>query len=263
LVPISEIILRRSSFGWTIGAWLLSAAASLVMQRDSWWEYHFNIFFVPVGLMAAVCLQRLLTGGASRVAANERWAIAIVCSAIATTAVVVPVAKKVQSYWLAGPSPFSDLVAFSIRVDPTNAQLRDSVSFLNQPGSLPGRIAIFGDGRIFSLANREAIPFINGTAPFLVEQIEHSARLIATEKPMYVYVYPFSWKAFAGGSNAVMAILKRDYSRFATDSRAGLWCELKGPRQPPVGSACDVSGIAAAGHSWAIGKTENKSESEP
>jgi hypothetical protein len=251
---IREVFVRRSAFGWTLAAWLLSSSLAILVQRFSWWQYHFIIFFVPIGLLAVAgadaCLQWMRTLGVN--AGLRSATIAGLCVAVTVPSVWLPISHKVQDLWLAGPSPFLDPVGFTNRADMNMRQLRDSVAFLQQPESLPGSIAVFGDGRIFLLANRPVVLSINGVGPALPPQVERSALAIEQERPAYVYVYPPSWESFAAGSDAVLTVLERDYVEYSHDERDGLWCQrrqqeqdIEGPMQRPP---CNARAVAARAH---------------
>lgn len=50
---------KFTSFLW---GWIFAGAGALLMQRTSWWAYHFLMFYVPVGLLAVRGIDRMVSG---------------------------------------------------------------------------------------------------------------------------------------------------------------------------------------------------------
>lgn len=54
---------KFTSFLW---GWIIAGAGALLMQRTSWWAYHFLMFYVPVGLLAVRGIDRMVSGMVDR-----------------------------------------------------------------------------------------------------------------------------------------------------------------------------------------------------
>lgn len=50
---------KFTSFLW---AWIIAGAGAMLMQRTSWWAYHFLLFYVPIGLLGVRGIDRIVGG---------------------------------------------------------------------------------------------------------------------------------------------------------------------------------------------------------
>lgn len=234
----SEIVMRRSLLGRLALAWLVVGCLVLLIQVLSWWQYHFDLFFVPLGLLAVAGIATLGELLARRPGA--RWFPAAACSALLLT-VAVSIVHKVQRYWLAGASPFSDPMAFMIRVEPRMRAIADGAAFLAAPGARPGTIANLGDPRMFLYANRPAILAVNGSGYMLAGQWRDAAALLERERPVYIYLGDDTRFVWSHAGDAIGKLVATRYVLRRRDGRRGEWHELRaagpsalaGSRGPP------------------------------
>jgi hypothetical protein len=53
--------LRRENFLFvSLFAWVFSGFAVILIQRLSWWEYHYSLLMIPLGILAVKCVEKLL-----------------------------------------------------------------------------------------------------------------------------------------------------------------------------------------------------------
>ncbi|MFI4970560.1 MAG: hypothetical protein ACHP7D_10170 [Lysobacterales bacterium] len=220
-----EIVVRHSRIGWFALLWLVVGAALLVAQVLSWGQYHFNLLFVPVGLLAVAGVQALCELGST--GEHRRRIARLACALILGLGVAVSVVHKLQRYWLAGASPFRDPMAFMIRVEPRMQAVADGAALLARPDARPGKIADLGDPRMFLYANRPTLLSINGYAYMLASQWREAVADLDRQRPAYIYLGNGTRYIWAHGTDAVERLLAAHYVLRLHDMHDGEWYELR------------------------------------
>jgi hypothetical protein len=229
-----EIVARRSSLGMLTLTWLIVGIIAVLAQVMSWWQYHFDLFFVPMGLLAAAGVQQI--GDVGRRYGHGFLATASACVLLLGLTTAVSALHKVQRFWLAGTNPLQDPVAFMARVEPNFASVTEAVGFLGRADARPGIIAVLGDPRIFLYARRATIMSVNASAYMLTEQVQKAAETLEHERPVYIYLGAKARISWAHGSDAIEKLIERDYVLRQEGFRHGRWYELNDRANggPPV-----------------------------
>jgi hypothetical protein len=141
--------------------WIVMGVAAVLVQRFSWWEYHFILFIVPVGLLAI----RGADGIIAAVRPDRRHATALV---LAIVLVAAPVAASGVRLGTAGVAPIevlgsagdeAALLAHHRATSDTYDEIWRDTRFLLEPDAIPGPIYVFGDPLYLQLSDRvQAIP---------------------------------------------------------------------------------------------------------
>ena len=89
-----KFALRRENFLFTnLFIWFFSGFAVILIQRLSWWEYHYSLFMVPLGILAVKCVEKLFekikTGAKLR-----RKTPAYIFTAVIIMLLFVPTARR-------------------------------------------------------------------------------------------------------------------------------------------------------------------------
>lgn len=214
---------RRSRLAMLATVWLVGSGVETLAQSLSWWEYHFDLFFVPLGLLAARGFD-LAASAPSRFARVGRGLAAIGLAALAAT-IAVPVAHK-ASVVLADPSPFADRVAVMERIDRGFETIVQEERLLDDPAALPGDIAVLGgDGRMMLYAHRPILWKVNGAAHFLAWQVRDEAAAIEQDRPAYIYLAPGSRYLYTHGTDEIERYVASHYVAKLRDVRDGVWYE--------------------------------------
>lgn len=235
-----ELVVRRSRLGWLLVAWLVVGVVAVLAQVLSWWQYHFNLFFVPIGLYAVGGLE-MFAAWAMRFRGG-RWALPAALAALAVLCIGVSMLHKMQRYWYSGPSPLVDRVAYQMRVEQRLDAMIEGRAFLARAGARPGRIANLGDPRMFLYAGRAAIGAVNGSGYMLAAQWRDAAALLERERPAYIYLGNDVRYVWTHGGEGIQHLVDAHYALCHVDHRRGEWYELRGAA--PSG-ACDAPGVAA------------------
>ncbi len=227
---------RGSRFALVVGIWLIGCGIETLAQALSWWEYHFDLFFVPTGLFAVRGFDVLLAADATsrprlRMAAA---ALGLVAFAFLTA---LPLAHK-ASIVLANPSPLADRTAVMLRIDRSFETIIQSEHLLDDPGSLPGDIAVLGgDGRILLYTHRPILWSVNGAAHFLAAQVIEEAHAIERDRPAYVYLAPSSHYLYTHGTDEIERYVADHYVEKLHDVRDGVWYERRDTGRIPSASS--------------------------
>jgi hypothetical protein len=215
---------RGSRLAMLAALWLLGCGAETLAQTLSWWEYHFDLFFVPLGLLAARGFDIAAAMAPARFPRIGRGAAAIGLLVLAAT-IAVPIARK-AAIVLADPSPFADRVAVMERIDRGFETIVQEERLLDDPAALPGDIAVLGgDGRLMLYAHRPILWKVNGAAHFLAWQVRDEAEAIERDRPAYIYLAPGSRYLYTHGTDEIERYVASHYVAKLHDVRDGVWYE--------------------------------------
>lgn len=238
-VPVARAFQARADrdpFRTDLVLWLVAGAAVTVVQI--WWSFHWYIFFVPVGILAALGVDELwarrhaFTRGRRRLAAI---ALALLALPMALTTAYKVVLLAVHEGGLAA----ADRASLQAVVGETYGMVREDTRFLEAPASLPGRIYVFGDALNLYFPGRRSALAVNGTSPLMwtppvwrrVEEGLHAVR------PPYIFVQQDLQPLIRQRSPAIAALLGRGY-RPISNGRTGTWyVRGGGPAEPGHPSA--------------------------
>jgi hypothetical protein len=204
--------------------WLVGSGLETLVQTLSWWEYHFDLFFVPTGLLAARGFDLLASGDVLRGPQLRRGVFAAGLVALVAT-IAVPIARK-TSIVLASPSPFASRTAVMLRIDHGFETVIEEEHLLDDPHALPGDIAVLGgDGRLMLYAHRPILWKVNGAAHFLAWQVREEADAIEKDRPAYIYLAPHSRYLYTHGTDEIERYVASHYVARLHDVRDGVWYE--------------------------------------
>ena len=230
VVAIAEWWQReRDLFTTLLLGWLLCGIVLIVIQRFSWWPYHFLSLFPPAGILgvrgvSALC-SRVLQQSTLAAAATP---IAAILLFPAIAAIAVPASQKMLAHievFLVKDGGVDDFRRF---VNREYAQIGRSVTFLRSESARPGAIYVFGDPLYYHLSGREPALPIPGWAWhfFLESQWVQLPRQLAQANPPYVYVDRDSKKILEMRDASVKTYLAERYLPMASDHN-GIWYQLR------------------------------------
>jgi len=223
---------RGSRLAMLATVWLVGSGIETLVQTLSWWEYHFDLFFVPAGLLAARGFDVLASTETARFARASRRLVAIGLAALVAT-IAVPIARK-ASVVFANPSPFADRIAVMERIDHGFETIVQEERLLDSPAALPGDIAVLGgDGRLLLYAHRPILWKVNGSAHFLAWQVRDEAAAIERDRPAYIYLAPESRYLYTHGTDEIERYVASHYVAKLHDVRDGVWYEREAHADVP------------------------------
>ncbi|HEY5012390.1 MAG TPA: hypothetical protein VIK61_06745, partial [Acidimicrobiia bacterium] len=227
LVALRACGRRRDPLAVGLGLWFVLGWITVLMQNQ--WGYQFMLPLVPLGLFAALGVDRLWSARA-----HARPAAAIVAVAAAVLA-LYPAKQTAHTLKVLASDHFTLTTAgrhhFETAFEPYYPQARAAVAFLRAPGRTPGAIHVEGDPLIQYLSGRPYALREHGWAP---EQSD--ARLwrwtrsgLRDKRPVYLFVDQFSLDVMRARSRETLALIDAMYCRVEPVAD-GAWYALHGSR---------------------------------
>ncbi len=181
---------------WTIAftLWLVAAAGVLLVQRFSYWQYHFMMFVVPLGALAArgvdVLRDAFERSGDRRASLRVGVLVALVCG----WAVIAGATKALyfvhDGFLRTASAQHRSHLRFSR--DGVYGKVLDEVKFLSEPGARPGPIFEIGNPLFTYLAGRDQAGPRNPSMLMDFMQPpewEACARALVDSRPAYVFIH--------------------------------------------------------------------------
>jgi hypothetical protein len=194
VVALSRRGLWRDPFWNACCAWIAGAVIVILLQRQSWWPYQFQLLDVPLAILAAYGAQELWEREQTRASDTRGIRLAATAAPLILLLLLASPAKQTGTAMSAlarsglaitpaGRERFHELIDPS---DTSAAQTR----FLREPSALQGPIYVCGDPRYYLAAGRTQALSITGWALEVLgpaQWIELRDELV-TRHPVYVFV---------------------------------------------------------------------------
>lgn len=224
----------RGLVGLNLGLWCVAGLIVILIQPLSWWQYHYLLITVPVGVLAASGLD-LLVGEAGwtegrREALAVGTALAMLCSWAVGAAALKALFFANDRFALTA----AGRLKHEIRMSRGNAYAKvlADVRFLSAPGNRPGPIFVAGNPLVHWLSRRDPVlPRFGGvlTGYASAEEWTQIASGLRAKRPPYVFVQGDELEGMQRTperSGPFLALLAADY-RVVQQSRMGVWWELR------------------------------------
>jgi hypothetical protein len=211
---------------WGLVAWVATASLAIVLQRR-WWPYHYLLFFVPVGILAAMGVQacwRQVTAAQKL----PRWLLAAALASMFLAPTAMLATKLVRLPNGLPRASEERRLEYAASFQPDYALFARNVRFLRDPASLPGPIYVFSNPLFYYLSARRPETAFPGSW-----YDNYDGRIwgmlgqqLAQRLPAYVFVDNENTSLVA--DHAIIApLLRRCYREHHEDSR-GMWYERAG-----------------------------------
>lgn len=156
---IARADLRAIAIGY-----LAAALVVIVVQVQSWWTYHFVLLVPPLGILATLGVERIVTS--LRSVPNRRMAtVALIAAAIGFLPCASTSVRSVAR--IARDRPFASAAAaqrYRLRISGEYARAADIATYLDGPAFRGGGVYVAGDPLIYTIAHRDQGVAINGWA---------------------------------------------------------------------------------------------------
>ncbi|WP_055077386.1 hypothetical protein [Pseudanabaena sp. 'Roaring Creek'] len=176
-------------------SWILIGFTVIFLQRQSWWEYHYQLLFVPLGIIALrgieICWDKIRNWSFD-VSLQQKILLLII---ILFPLFIFPLTNlSIKSFTFARSSFALNEEQQLVYQDRSSGgqykSIREEIAFLKNPDSLKGDIYVCGNPLYYYLSGRnQAIP-INGWAlEFLLpEQWVLLGKQISSILPAYIFI---------------------------------------------------------------------------
>ena len=223
---------RRDTLVAGLRLWLLAGVLVILVQRWSWWQYHYLLLLTPLGVLGAAGAGALWSGldrlgaGAPRARCLAAAGLVALFAGLLGLAAMKTVLLARERFAL---TP-ADRAAYQRRVSPLYLGFSQDVALLNGPGRRPGAIFVLDDPVVYRLAGRPLSPAFRGVLFFReMEEAEWSVLTSRLERdpPAYVLV---EWRfvpLLTGPAPRVarFAAFLADGYRVAFTTERGAWYE--------------------------------------
>lgn len=183
---------RRDYFTLNLMLWLPLGFLVIVLQPLSWWQYHFMLLSVPVGILAARGVDVLWTRLKDLNGRARSWQTAVV----AGTSLLLLFSPMLTSAGLKGIDlarngflQKKDRLKYQIAFNRDYRAAVQEVAFLSEPSSLPGSIFVVGDSLFYYLSRRSpAVPFLNAAGYSPPALWARLVDILEQRRPTYIFV---------------------------------------------------------------------------
>jgi hypothetical protein len=220
---------RLARYLWS---WFLFGAIAILLQRQSWWPYHFHLIGFPAVLLALLTLDRLWAKRVDPSPASTgrvlRFSGLVVLLAFSGLLAVGRLTQALVEHGLA----LDPAERFAFQNEYSGGDygvISADVQFLKEP-SQQGDIYVAGDPLYYWLSGRGQATSLNGWALefFLDDQWEELAAQLESSEASYVFISEFYSGLIERKGERFLAVLDRKYALLRT-SDIGTWYELVGP----------------------------------
>lgn len=187
-------------------AWIVAAVPVTLLQL--WWSYHFLVFAVPVGLLAAEGLDNLASSWEDR--ARWSWPLLVILLAGPLVSVIYKTHQLAEHRFAVGDD---DRLQYQESLHPGYREVQQEVAFLDEPESQPGSIFVFGNPRYQALSGRPTAIALNGWSPeyWSAEVWQWALDDLEATRPAYIYVSAWASRLIAERSPQLAAFLESEY----------------------------------------------------
>lgn len=222
---------------WRLGSvvWLVSAAVTILVQEESWWQYQFLLLLPPMGILAtfgtAALAGRVWTTG------RRGFAWLALCGVAAYIAVPLPQAGIDTARRIFGERPYASPTAlerYRAASSVEYAQAERDAAFLKHANNDARDIYVFGNPLIYVLTGRGQALGINGWAlhlytPKVWERL--NVQLLAAAPPYVFVLQGYDKGLIPDRSPRTAALLVTNYAAIQATSD-GTWFRHRNKVEP-------------------------------
>lgn len=232
---VSELFLKlRQADLLTVNLflWVFAGLGIILVQRLSWWEYHYLLLLVPLGILAMKGIEAIWE---QTIRISPFFAkplgqtVFIICLLILFTPILrLPVQKFKRDYLDRIGSTTKQLWAPHGDMDEQYRQIQGEVAFLSEPNSRPGKIFVCAQPLYYYLSKRSPALATNGWMPefFLPEQWNQlNEELTAKPLPAYIVIENYCGDLINRKSPETAEILEEKYHLRSANNNIA-WYEL-------------------------------------
>lgn len=212
--------------------WVFAGLAVILVQNLSWWEYHYLLLLVPLGILAMKGIEAIWEQTvriSSFFTKPLGQAVFVVCLLVIFIPILrLPMRKFKRDYFDRMGTPTEHLWVPHGDMDEQYRQIQGEVTFLSEPSSLQGKIFVCAQPLYYYLSKRSPALASNGWMPefFLPDQWNQLSEELALKPlPAYIIIEHYCGNLIDRKSPETRRILKEKYRlRNASDNTD--WYEL-------------------------------------
>lgn len=227
---------KFTSFLW---AWIVAAAVALLVQRTSWWSYHFLLFYVPIGILSVRGIDRIVGALAARANISPLAAMGLTALLVVLpiAGLARPLGEDARAQWKAFYVNHLDADGYRRQNFPIYADAAAVADYLNATGGNDPVYSI-DDLTLILLSHRDIGQPVPGewfAALTPVARWQDIPQRLEANPPRYFFIESRLAADFAALHPTLMAMLERDY-KVAVDVPLGRLYE----KLPPPAASTDT-----------------------
>ena len=230
----ADLRLRRRPATIAFMAWIAAGGVMFLTQRDSWWSYQLILLTVPIGVLAVLGIETVITwlSGWPWVRDPPRRQAALLAMLFAAFGAVS--LRGAENFWRLARAGFAirpgELQVYQFALAPEYREAWYETAFLRDSSSRQGDIFVMGDPTYYLLAHRQQAIALNGwmLELYLPEQWRLLRSELKTRRPPYLFVTGENLRLVHERSSATEAFIGVFYRRIHHDAR-GDWFETRAP----------------------------------
>jgi hypothetical protein len=203
-------------------AWGASSVVVICMQVLSYWEYHFDLLFMPLGILAALGFVDVLDRLRTRKSSAMGWATVGLMAVCVVASMVVPLTRKTAMLSSAMPFTAERQRAFNTELDDRWPLLEASAAAVKDLSKPTDRIIVWGDPRLYFMMDRRPVLEVNGSAIHLTKQLQAIAARIRANPPPLIYMSTQRDHLTNHGGAVLPNTVRELYQPYYED-RLGIW----------------------------------------
>jgi hypothetical protein len=231
--------------------WVILGLGVILLQRFSRWEYHYLLLFVPLGILAAKALdvlwEQMKVLGPSVNSWRGRTAGSIGLVLLFSPVLSSLTQKSLDLARNGFALTREQRLRYQRSASRAYLEALTEVSFLSEPGNLPGDIYIIGDPIYYLLSGRQQAIALNGWGPelWLPSQSMRLTEQLTQACPPYIF--NGMGNLISERSPGTARFIDENYHALRRSSR-GIWYVLKDNRA----RECGVNRVYRDGHKSAF-----------
>lgn len=212
--------------------WVVIGLGVIIVQRLSWWDYHYMLLFVPLGILAAQGLdqlwKRVKEAQPSLAAGTGLVAVALALALLFSPFLASLAQKSLYLTYFGFARRREQRLLYQSEVNSDYKIALSETEFLAQPESLPGGIFVGGNPLYYYLSGREqAIPTEGWMLEYLLpEQWQQLREQLSAASPPYIFMETSFLKLLPDRSPETVHFIEERY-RVLRTSGAGNWYVLQ------------------------------------
>jgi len=206
---------KISLFDFGLTAWLIIGLGIILFQRLSWWEYHYLLLFVPLGILSTKSLEIIWDAAKSYGRFFEKsYGKAVLLCAILVLYVphLKQIVRKTKSN-LEAFSTTSDVKFDNSDFTEKYEAIRDETKFLAETKDSHEKIFVIGQPLYYFHSKRPPAISSNGwmTRFFLPKQWQQLITELKETKPKYIFIELTVYEETLSKSSEISQFLQENY----------------------------------------------------
>ena len=223
-------VIEQEAITYQMVSWIISGIVVILVQRFSYWQYHFVLFIFPIGVLSIRGIDAVLTKySISNVLTGHKVNPIVLasCLVLFATSLAIPTwenkAQSILKEYFRGTSIIKE---YPFKASNRYSKIRSRTQFLKEEGS-EGPIYVFGDPLYYFLTQRRpALPENAwGWEMFLPDQWNALIPKLKAAQPIYIYIDEFYYDWITKFNPDIYLFINDYYYEFSKNKN-GVWYRL-------------------------------------